>query len=67
MAFFQDTLISIYQQLGSETLDPLPFTTLIRHAALVELILQNKQFKMVDLKAFMGDPGDMHSVRTSAD
>lgn len=56
-------LAAIYDTLDAEEGEPLPLSSLLRHSALVELLLAARQFKLVDVRHFISENIDFRSSR----
>nr|XP_022317151.1 sperm flagellar protein 2-like isoform X9 [Crassostrea virginica] len=63
----KEKLASVYQELGSEDLEPLPFKVLVEHPLIQDVMAACQTFKALDIRGILNNPAhdmDIHSTKT---
>ncbi|XP_062579929.1 sperm flagellar protein 2-like isoform X2 [Saccostrea cucullata] len=63
----KEKLSSVYQELGSDNLEPLPYKVLVEHPLIQDVMAACQTFKSLDIRGILNNPTqdmDIHSTKT---
>eukprot|EP00105_Crassostrea_gigas_P002319 XP_011414807.1 PREDICTED: sperm flagellar protein 2 isoform X4 [Crassostrea gigas] len=63
----REKLSSVYQELGSDNVEPLPFKVLVEHPLIQDVMAACQTYKALDIRGILNNPApdiDIHSTKT---